>query len=817
MIVAIAAVAVIGVMMLTLLSAAVDSSKWTDREVADFKVETAAETAVAVAASDLWTSFARQAQGEGGLVAFQTFLQSKGITNQAGQGEGNDYRAAAGLHQGPDGGFVVDGVTVDSLNIRREDAFGATRLFVDCATSSHGEKNGQQAASFRVQHVYEIAAAEWEGTEYALLANNVNCLLCHTSIDNVERFYNTDSVAYDSFRRVRLGSIETFHVRSDPDSQIAGAVYMGGDAVLEDGSRITDWHSLSLRAAKFTADGSLEQDAWGGLSYGALSPASALNPAPMENLYLDYLADGTDEQVDGMLPETFPSPFSDNGGVDLSTGLPTPEFGGNRKVDDNEFDITVAGMVGSISGGDISVIEPGWADRIKTGKKLNDIMAGNTTGLNGRTDGHVYLHGTKENPIILNGDIAIDGDLVISGYVKGKGGLRVSGNVYMPTDVKYLDGQNSHGHRTFGVAQDGTNNVLAIAAGGNVMMGDYYRAAWNQGKEANGYGSGSFNFILEEMSSFNRMEWIKTQPTLPGEKEKVKTGTQTWTETKFKQVKEFYWKTKNVYKWVLTGNQIKKTKYKWIKENNGKAAPYFKEWSVKVKDYDYWVDEKEKVQTGTKQVKKSRWVNTTETYEVEHSKDIFEWIAPQYPNPQFKGVGYMPRYYSFDPKSYVPIANKDGYFDPGSGLWIADEMVGKWDSKKLNYARPTNSNDPYLRNADGTWKAAVASVTPEDNWIDSTRMKILLNKLAHERDASEDVEIDATIYSSNSIFGIVPDSQAHRMNGRLLVNGLIVAADVGLLAPEGTQINYDARGRALMDIASDTKLTIRRHLRTPMQ
>ena len=817
MIMAISAVAVIGVMMLTLLSASVDSSKWTDRQVADFKVETAAETAVSIAANDLWTGFARQANGEGGLLAFQAFLEAKGIKNQAGQGEGSDYRVAAGLHQSVDGTYIVDGVAVDSLNVRREDAFGTTRLFVDCATSSHGEKNGQQTTNFRVQHVYEIAAAEWEGTEFALLANNVNCLLCHTSIDNVDRFYNTNSVAFDSFRRVRLGSIETFHVRNDPDSQIAGAVYMGGDAVLEDGSRITDWHSLSLRAAKFGADGALEQDAWGGLAYGSLSPASALDPMPMENLYLDYLSDGMESQVDGALPDSFPSPFADNGGIDLATGQPTPEFGGNRRVDPNEFDTTVAGMSGTISGGDISVIVGGWQDRIRTGKKLNDLMAGNTAGLNGRTDGNVYLHGTKENPIILNGDVAIDGDLIISGYVKGKGGLRVSGNVYMPTDVKYLDGENSHGDRTFGVSQDGTNNILAIAAGGNVMMGDYYRAAWNQGREANGWGSGSFNFILEEMSAFNRMEWIKTQVTLPGEKKKVKTGDNIWYETKYKYEKEYYWKSVNTYKWVKTGNKIKKTKYKWVKEDNGKAAPYFKEWNVKVKDYDYWVDEKTKTLTGTKDVKKSRWVKTGESYQKEHVDPIYEWQAIQYPNPNYKGVGFMPRYYSFDPSSYVPIANKDGYFDPTSGLWMADEMIGKWDSKKLNYARPTSANDPFLRNPDGTWKAAVVSVTPKNNWIDSRRMKILLNKIAHERDASEDVEIDATIYSSNSIFGIVPDSQQYRMNGRLLVNGLIVAADVGLLAPNGTQINYDARGRALMDIASETELTIRRHLRTPLR
>ncbi len=555
-------------------------------------------------------------------------------------------------------------------------------------------------------------------------------------------------------------------------------------------------------------------DLWPGLTGQAKEGGG---PTPMENLYLSYSGSGTEGQMDGMMPEAFPSPFSDDGGLDPSTGLPTPEYGGNRKVDDNEFDTTVAGMAGTISGGDISVVAPALKETVRRDNKLHDLMAGNTAELNGRTDGHVYLHGSEANPIILNGDVAIDGDLVISGYVKGTGGLRVSGNVYMPTDVKYLDGQNSQGLRTYGVAQDGTRGVVAIAAGGNVLVGDYYRAARNQGREASGWGSGSLSFILEEMSTFNRMEWIKTQPSLPGVKEKVQTGESVWFETKDEYEKEYYWKTKNVYGWAKTGNKIRKTTYKWVKQNNGKKVPSYKEWSVKAKDYDYWVDEKEKVVTGTKRVKKCRWVKTGETYQKKHVEPIYEWQAPQYPNPEFKGAGYMPRYYAFAPNSYVPIANKGGYFDPDSGSWVVDELVGKWDLEKLNYARPTSDTDPFLRNADGTWKAAVMSVTPEEDWIDAARMKILFSKLANERDAREDVEIDATIYTGNSIFGIVPDSQAQRRNGRLLVNGLIVAADVGLLAPAGVQINYDARGRALIDIASETEPTIRRHSRTPMQ
>ena len=821
MIMVIAAVAVVGVLMITMLSAAVDSSKWTDYQVEAFQVESAAETAVAMAASDLWTGFERQVEngGGGGMIGFQNYLESRGIGNQTesqAQANPSDHRNSVGMHRNSAGHYLVDGVDVETLSVRREDSFGTTRLFIDCGTSNRTAGNGEGVSDFRVQHVYEIGAAEWEGTDFALLSNNVNCLLCHTKVDSVERFYNQDPLAFGTHERVRLGSLESFHVRSDPDSSIAGAIYLGGDALLEDGSRITDWHALSLRAAEFDDAGLLKQDAWGSMTLANLNPANALNPDPMENLYLDYLAGPPEAQVDGFLPSSFPSPFPDNGGIELASGDPTPEFGGNRKVDLNEFDVATAGLSGSISGGTISVIEKKWNKRVRNKSGLNKMMAGNAAGLASRTDGHVYLNGTEANPIILNGDTAIHGDLIISGYVKGKGSLRVSGNVYMPGDVKYVDGADVGGHRTFGVSGDGTQNTMAIASGGNVMIGDFYRAAWGEGKPTNGWGSGSFNFIMEEMSAFNRMEWMKSKPTLPGESVHVKTGENVWYETKDKYRKEYYWQDQDVFKWVKTGKRIKKTKYKWITKNNGKPAPYYESWSVKVKDYDYWVDEKVKVKTGTKRVKKHRWVKTGETYQKEHVDEIWEWQTPQHENPYFKGANYFPRYYSFRPNSYVAIANKDGHFDPDSHLWIADELIKKWDSRKLNYGRPTNGSDPMLFNADGTPKAAVSSVTPSGRWIDDKRMQELLKRTVSSRDKQEDFEIDATIYSNNSIFGMVAKDDKAKTNGRLLVNGLVVAADVGLLAPEGTQVNYDPRGRELIDIASDSQLTIRRHLRTPL-
>ena len=73
-------------------------------------------------------------------------------------------------------------------------------------------------------------------------------------------------------------------------------------------------------------------------------------------------------------------------------------------------------------------------------------------------------------------------------------------------------------------------------------------------------------------------------------------------------------------------------------------------------------------------------------------------------------------------------------------------------------------------------------------------------------------EIDATIYSNNSIFGVVPSRNSVGTNGELVVNGGIVAADIGLLAPAGFKLRYDKRGGELIDIRADNTVRLKRLL-----
>ena len=82
----------------------------------------------------------------------------------------------------------------------------------------------------RLTRVWAIEPPPWDGLDFALLANNVNCIMCHTEVDSAQRVYNQDPSLYGTFDRTRVGSIESFQFRNNPDSEIAGTLYIGGSA-----------------------------------------------------------------------------------------------------------------------------------------------------------------------------------------------------------------------------------------------------------------------------------------------------------------------------------------------------------------------------------------------------------------------------------------------------------------------------------------------------------------------------------------------------------------------------------------------------------
>ncbi|MFT5689586.1 MAG: hypothetical protein ACI8PQ_002432 [Planctomycetota bacterium] len=752
----------LAVLVTALVTSALSGARTTTAQDADFRLSSSVESLGGLAVEDLWSDYINNSGGvPGTLVSFKAFLSSKGIDNLEGDsaplpGDGFDLMPGLDLPLNSDGLVAFNGALVDSIRLVRQDDTNLTRLWVTVqTTSAQGGPLARTAPQRAAQQAWTIQPSDFAGFEFALLANNVNCIFCHTNVGTVERWFGEESDGANA--RVRVGTLESLHIRNrvgnlslgdgDADSIIAGTLYTRGSANIQDGTAITDWADQSLKSRLFDGNGELIEDAWGDLTTSDLSPAGD-PPGAGENLYLDYSDDYAD-MVDGSLPTSFPPPFSDDGGIDPDTGEPDPDGIGNRIVDDAEFDALASIATGTISGGTITVVAAG--ESIEDTEGLEDAFTtGNRPGgLSGSESGSVVMIGTAANPLVINEDIVIDGDVIITGVVKGEGSIIARGNVYMPSDLEYLDGTDSSGNRTFGYAADGQRNAIGFASGGNIMIGDFQAPATirpngqyippGPGEIISGNPDtgdplqDEWSFALSEMSLFNRGEWSRTQEFLPGSSS----------------------------------------------EANGNPS----DWSV--------------------------------------------------PNPDY-AADYTPRYYGYAEGTIIPLMTNGGqYFDSAGGAWTGGpETTISWDPRWLTYADPGDPNDPILFNSDGSSKAVTATLSPTGSWIQDDMYKAMVEYLESTRPFAKPLSIDGLVYTNNSIFSIVNRSSS--MFGRTVVNGALVAADIGLLAPGfrdpnnyggnqspqssfavGLQLNYDKRVKNLLNVVNDSQVSISRTLWDP--
>ncbi len=742
---------------LSMLSSGVSGTRAVVSQADEHRLTSSVESVAALAAQNVWAGYLQSQGGAAGSIdSVRTYLDGLNLTHTAGSGapavgQGADWLARVNL-PGANGAREFGDVTVDGVRVLRRDEGESTRLYVTVqATTKRGQGLVNDPLSRSVQIVYSIEPRPFEGFDYGVLANNVSCVFCHTVIDSAERYWNTDPNDFGSFHKVKVGTLETLQLRNDlragvtdwdADTRIAGSLYVRGHATNQAGNPIASWGAQSARPCITNANGQMLEDDTGALSWGPFSPAGD-PPVAGENLYLNYPTN-YNEMVDGNLPTAFPPPFPDNGGIDPVTNTRTSAGTGNRQCDPNEFYASARNAEGSISSGMISVTDP--ANPIDSDAEYTTaFVTGNQASLASSTTGNVVLRGTRDNPIVINGTVAIDGDVVIQGYIKGAGSILARGNIYVPMDLQYLDGQvvlegddpeHPTGARTFGVAQDGTRNVLGLTCGGNMLIGDYLQPAAGYEPGPNDIITGNpdspFNFTLGQISLFNRTEWAHTQEFLPGP-------------------------------------------------------------ASVLDDPNTWV-----------------------------------------PNPNYV-AGYMPRYYQFGPGDVIPIFNLgDLRFNPATGTWIGAEVPTAWDDSMLTMVDPHDTSNPLLYDPDtGVARATVLSVTPSSGWITDELQERAIEAYRAEHPEGSPVHIDGLLYTNNAIFGIV--NRHDPSHGALEINGALVCADLGLLAPGrravsgtpmrdrvpgspyqvGLRVNYDKRTKEMLNVSNPFQVTIKRTLWNP--
>lgn len=644
-----------------------------ERRETNMRMEATATSAAQVVAREIWNEYLRSGDGKAGdLESFRAYLNSSDSTLSLAPGAqaatfGPSVDVTALVN--PEQSDTFGNLALRTAVARRRDTASTTDIEVTISVATADTALARETA---ISQSFTVGGEEYKGFAYSLLTNNVNCIMCHATFDSADRYYNTDATALGSFDRVKIGTLETLQIRTDlAQSSVFGTIHSRGSLFDEVGNPLSGLNGTTLTGAELGSDGKILEDDYGSILQDDLNLAFG-DPLPTNGqLYLDYPSD-KDGMVDGELPTSFPPAI--------------PDVNGNHIVDPDEFQLVADDANGTLTGTIIPVSDGGsFLSSFSNGATLPKI--------DGSTNDHVVMFGTPDKPIQINGTIAIDGDVVIFGTVKGEGAIYASGNVYVVGDLTYADGADANGNKTFGVGADGTPNALALAAGGNIIAGDHTSIpTWGVYKDnpqpVNGDGTGSFNFTMNEIATFNRREWAKTQPTLPG----------------------------------IDGSPV--------------------------------------------------------------------------PNPGYE-AGYNPVYYTMNEGNPVFVlngANLDSdkqhklYFDPNSGLWKGVDYIQKYDDGLLQTIEVT---DPAYS------QASIKSLDPKDGWL-SNDMLAMLRSYAEALHPVGPMQVDALLYTNSAAFTMVRNMSKYL--GQLVLNGGLIAADTGVLAPSGIQVNFDGRPSEFVDL-----------------
>lgn len=520
----------------------------TDSAIGELKLEEACKAAIDIGIEQIWNQYV-QGQGNttGNLASYRVFINDvvqnnedlnrngvKDGTEQDWNGDGSFETADPLVIIGETNPRELGGnVTITSLTVSRtDDVTGVTLTFVATA-----EVNGRTKTA---QQTLRISGARFTGFQYAILANNVNCIMCHLDVFNIDLVNNTDATKYGTFDRVKVACLESLMMRpTEANTEIAGSLYTRGSVFDGSGAPMSAAaiSSSQCKSKAFSStNGKITQSSSGAMTATNMAAAgtdSDGNPLQFANLYMNYPTE-KERMTDGELPNYFPAPF--------------PDDNGDRYVNQEEFEKYVNSANGSISfelppsavGGSVTA---GVAYGVPAGSTYtattlptasNDALT--QLASTGSYEGNLILVGTKDDPIVINDKVAVNGDLVIKGPVKGNGQLLVSGNAYVIGDVTYADAPGK-----FGEAADGTTNAFALSAGGNIMVGDYltrwkkkcgtsnntirvnvstYGTTYKYGYFDSGVvdtgqaqgDDGILSFTTSELMLFNRMEREKSAP-----------------------------------------------------------------------------------------------------------------------------------------------------------------------------------------------------------------------------------------------------------------------------------------------------------------
>ena len=292
----------------------------TDESVNQARLDEALKAGVDFAIERIWNQYITgNGNTTGNLASYLLYADSLVDTNEDvngngvmdegefdSNGDGTFTSNPAGIDLiVPDENFTLaSGERIERVNVMRTDDLTGTTMHIRVTA-----RVGQRTAS-AVQTV-RVAGELFQGFEFGILANNINCILCHAEVNSLDLFRNTDPQLYGSFDRVKVAALESLMIRTNEDirTRFAGTTYTRGTVYNQAWSQLSASQvaNSTFKAFQFdTTDGKITQDGSGGLTVVSLANAGTDingNLQQFANLYLNYPTD-TSLMTDGTLPTT---------------------------------------------------------------------------------------------------------------------------------------------------------------------------------------------------------------------------------------------------------------------------------------------------------------------------------------------------------------------------------------------------------------------------------------------------------------------------------------------------------------------------------
>jgi hypothetical protein len=200
------------------------------------------------------------------------------------------------------------------------------------------------------------------------------------------------------------------------------------------------------------------------------------------------VSDYNSTQGDNVRPSTPTAPTEDaNGNGTLDVG---EDSNGNGLLDTYDFEDGYDGTAERLDAqravdmpyiGDLSTYRDLAAEKgssiTQGGVTIVDGVLGDDSG----EDVNLVLVGTAANPIVLNGPVVVENDVVLKGVITGQGTIYAGRNVHIIGDLEYANPPSWPKPLTDITAVQTANaarDMVGLAAKGSVILGDYTDSYW---------------------------------------------------------------------------------------------------------------------------------------------------------------------------------------------------------------------------------------------------------------------------------------------------------------------------------------------------